>query len=273
MDSGLPQEMFQYYDKGGEAGRLSGGAGELERLRTQDLILRHLPPPPLLVLDVGGAAGVHALWLAKRDYDVHLIDPVPGHVEQARAASDAQPSHRLGSATTGDARELWHADTSVDAVLILGPLYHLTERADRMRALEEAYRVLRPGGVVFAAAISRFASMMSGLAIPDLLDDPDFVEIIRQDLRDGQHRNPTEKRYFTTSFFHHPDELRAEMVAAGFADTKIAAVEGPAMWTGSFDADWADAGKRALILEFLRTTEEEPTIIGSGSHFLGIAHR
>ncbi|MEQ7004820.1 hypothetical protein ABN028_01350 [Actinopolymorpha sp. B17G11] len=47
----------------------------------------------------------------------------------------------------------------------------------------------------------------------------------------------------------------------------------PAMWTGSFDADWADAGKRALILEFLRTTEEEPTIIGSGSHFLGIAHR
>ncbi|MGH3488308.1 MAG: class I SAM-dependent methyltransferase, partial [Actinopolymorphaceae bacterium] len=150
MDGGMPPEMFRYYADSGEAGRLSSGAGELEQVRTQDLLVRHLPAAPATVLDVGGAAGVHALWLAKRDYEVHLVDPVPGHVEQAQAASIAQPTHPLASATTGDARALRRPDASVDAVLLLGPLYHLTERADRLRALEEVHRVLRPGGVVFA---------------------------------------------------------------------------------------------------------------------------
>ena len=271
MSGGLPTEMFDFYSGYDEAGRLSKGAGELERVRTQDVVSRHLPPPPAVVLDIGGAAGVHALWLAKRGYTVHLSDPVPRHVEQAREASEAQAPHRLASCTVADARKVDHDDASVDAVLMLGPLYHLTDRDDRIRALSEARRVLRTGGVLVAAAVSRFASLLSGLAA-DLLGDPDFVEIIRQDLRDGQHRNSTDKDYFTTTFFHQPHELRSEVEEAGFSLGPLTAVEGPAMWVNGFDRAWADPDKRALILEFLRTTESEPAILATGSHFLAVAH-
>jgi ubiquinone/menaquinone biosynthesis C-methylase UbiE len=271
--SELPFEMFDHYDGDHEAQRLSQGAGELERIRTQNLIARGLPAPPAIVLDIGGAAGVHGLWLARLGYAVHLIDAVPRHVEQARAASSRQSGYPLASCATGDARHLEFHDAGADVVLLLGPLYHLTERQDRLQALTEAYRVLRPGGVLFAAGISRFASFLSGMSF-DLLVDPAFVEIVRQDLTNGQHRNPTNNpRYFTTAFFHHPDELKAELEFAGFSVEKIAAIEGPVEWMRSFEQQWRDAAQRALLLEFLRMCEEEPAIVATGSHFLGVGRR
>jgi ubiquinone/menaquinone biosynthesis C-methylase UbiE len=273
VSNGLPSEMFEHYEAFNEAARLSRGAGELERLRTQSLIERRLPQSPSIVYDVGGAAGVYALWLARKGHQVHLVDPVRNHVEQALQASAAQAAHPLASCTVGDGRELGCADRIADAVLLLGPLYHLIERSDRLKVLSEARRVLRPGGLVFAAAISRFASFLSGMT-HGLLEDPTFVDIIRRDLKDGQHRNPTNNPlYFTTAFFHHPDELRNEMEEAGFSVEKIAAIEGPAMWMKSFDSDWRNAERQALLLEFLSVTEEEPAIVASGSHFLAIGRK
>jgi ubiquinone/menaquinone biosynthesis C-methylase UbiE len=181
----LDREIAAHYTEVPERQRL--GPLSLERLRTWELLVRHLPAAPAVVLDVGGAAGVYALPLAARGYQVHLVDPMARHVEQAQEASGRQPETPLASATVGDARRLQWSDAGVDAVLLLGPLYHLTDRADRIRALGEARRVLRPGGVLVAAAISRFASMMDGL-LRGSLDDPAFGAIVDRDLRDGQHR-------------------------------------------------------------------------------------
>src|SRR5262249_25732135 len=154
--------------------------------------------------------GAYALPLAAEGYAVHLVDPVALHVEQARAASAAQPDAPLASAAVGDARELPLDDASADAVLLLGPLYHLTDAEDRARALREAHRVLRPGGLLAAAAITRFASTLDGIAQGFLLE-PGFEAIVERDLADGQHRNPGEHpRWFTTSYFHRPEELERE---------------------------------------------------------------
>src|SRR6185295_15870885 len=110
----------------------------------------------------------------------------------------------LASAAVGDARRLEAADNTADAVLLLGPLYHLTEREDRVKALSEAFRVLKPGGVLLAAAISRFASFLDGVR-HGFLADPIFVDLVRQDLATGQHRNPNHTAgYFSTAFFHQP---------------------------------------------------------------------
>jgi 2-polyprenyl-3-methyl-5-hydroxy-6-metoxy-1,4-benzoquinol methylase len=57
---------------------------QLERLRSRELILRHAPEPPAVVLDVGGAAGAYAFWLAELGYEVRLIDAVPRLIEIAR---------------------------------------------------------------------------------------------------------------------------------------------------------------------------------------------
>src|SRR5215471_16852722 len=148
-------EMREYYERGGEAGRLDEPRGELEFERTKEIILRHLPPPAATVADIGGGPGRYALWLAGLGYHVLHRDMIPLHVEQLAEASGADP--RIRSAVA-DARRLDLADDSADAVLLLGPLYHLGQRRDRLQALAEARRVLRAGGPVFAAAISRWAA-------------------------------------------------------------------------------------------------------------------
>src|ERR1039458_8664703 len=115
-----------------------------------ELLERLLPSPPAQVLDVGGGPGTYAAPLARRGYRVHLVDPVPLHVEQARQAAGSDPA--LGfTAAAGDARELAERAESQDAVLLFGPLYHLTEAAHRRQALAEAWRGLRAGGALVGA--------------------------------------------------------------------------------------------------------------------------
>lgn len=272
-------DIESYYAQGGERARLEEGYFPLERARTQEIVLRHLPPPPSVVLDVGGAAGAYALWLAARGHAVHLVDPVPLHVEQATQAS-ADAEHPLASIAIGDARALAHADASTDVVLLLGPLYHLTERADRVQALREAGRVLRPGGFAFVAAISRFASLVDNLArpevsgLPPVLADPAVERMVRQDLAGGAHRNPTSAaQYFTTAFFHHPDELAGEIRESGLALVDLLPVESLGAFTGGFERVWADAARRETLLDLVRQIEREPSLIGVSPHLLAIARR
>jgi len=266
-------EILGYYALGQEKERLTEGYFPLERARTQELVERHLPPPPGVVLDVGGGAGAYAFWLADRGYDVHLVDPVPLHVEQAQEASSARAARRLASARVGDARRLEFPDAFAGAVLLLGPLYHLTGREERVAALLEVRRVLKPGGVVFAAAISRFASLLDGLR-GAVFEHDAFLPIVERDLEDGQHRNHTGRaEFFTTAFFHHPDELAAEVKDAGFELGGVFAVEGLGAFLPDFRARWADEAARERLLGLLRRVESEPALLGASPHLLAVGRR
>ncbi|MEV0150569.1 MULTISPECIES: class I SAM-dependent methyltransferase [unclassified Nonomuraea] len=157
----VTRELLAYYEQDREHGRLREGRGRWEFWRTQDVLRRTLPPAPARVLDVGGGTGVHAEWLSADGYDVELLDPVPLHVERASQLHGV-------SARLGDARRLPVPDASVDAVLLLGPLYHLSERADRVRALSEARRAVRPGGLVAKSV----PSLLSGHLLTVAHRDP-----------------------------------------------------------------------------------------------------
>ncbi|MFZ0808472.1 MAG: methyltransferase domain-containing protein [Candidatus Sulfotelmatobacter sp.] len=266
-------EIVGHYSDVDEASRLRCGWFRLEHARTQELILRHLPPPPATIVDAGGASGIYACWLAQRGYQVHLLDPVLKHIQQARAASAQQPEHPLASAEVGDARHLPHPDASVDAILLLGPLYHLVERDDRIACLRESHRVLRPGGLVWGAAISRFASLFDSLS-SGFFGDPQFAPILERDLKEGQHRNPTTNPiYFTDAFFHRPGELSRELLAAGFQVVELLPIEGPGWMARNFDELWNDAAQRERLLAVLRTVEREPSIMGSTSHLMAIGRK
>jgi len=272
-DPGDDEDIVRYYGLGLERGRLDEAYFPLERARTRELIARHLDPGPGVVLDVGGAAGDYALWLASRGFSVHLVDPVPLHVEQARAAERELAGVRLASVSQGDARRLGFDDEIADAVLMLGPLYHLITAEDRRTALGEARRVLRPGGRLFAAAISRFASMIDGLRGP-VFDDETFARIVDRDLEDGQHRNETGKpEYFTTAYFHHPEELEREVRSAGFAVDGVFAVEGPGAGVAEFKGRWDDPRAREKLLALVRRVEREPSLLGASPHLLVAARR
>jgi len=268
----LPKEIAEHYGEGFESKRLFSGTGELERVRTESILARHLPPPPALVLDIGGAAGVYAIPLARLGYQVHLTDAMELHVKQAREAASAA-GVTLARIQVGDARRLDEESNSADAVLLFGPLYHLLERDDRMLALREAHRVLKPGGILLAAGISRFASLMDGFA-SGFFADPVFRSIVDGDLNAGRHQNPTTNPfYFTTAYFHRPEELQEEVRAAGFADVKILAVEGP-VWSGAgFAKAWADSMQRRDLLGFLERVEGEASILGASAHLIALATR
>jgi SAM-dependent methyltransferase len=198
---------------------------------------------------------------------------MPLHVEQAREASARQRDHPLASVRLGDARRLDTADASADAVLLMGPLYHLTERGERLMALREARRVLRPGGLVVAVGISRFASLFSGLAA-DLLGEPEAATIVADDLRSGQHRNPTPRpEWFTTAYFHHPEELPAEVREAGFEIVETVGIEGMGWILPDLPRRWADPAAREHLLAAARAVEREPSLLGTSAHIMTVGRR
>jgi ubiquinone/menaquinone biosynthesis C-methylase UbiE len=285
-----------HYSAGYERARLfPGGTPALEFVRSLELLDRLLPAPPAQVLDVGGGPGTYAAPLARRGYRVHLVDPMPLHVEQAREVAAAVatesrglPGHRgvpggsppqistaggdpaAFTAVVGDARDLPAPDGSQDAVLLLGPLYHLTQAEHRLQALAEAWRVLRPAGRLVAVAVSRFASLLDGL-YQDWLDDPQFRQIVDQDLASGQHRNPDpvgRPERFTTAYFHTPDGLASEVEQAGFTGTVLYGVEGPG---GPLRQDWADPRRREQILFAARAVETQPSMLGFSLHVIAAA--
>jgi SAM-dependent methyltransferase len=255
-------EILEYYGRGIELDRLATGAGRLEFLRTWDLLTRVLPPAPARVVDVGGATGVYAAPLAGAGYSVRVVDPIPAHV----AASGALPGV---TAIVGDARDLPEETASADAVLLLGPLYHLSDRADRVQAWREATRVARPEGVVAGAVITRFASLFDGIA-RGFFTEPEFRGLVEGALADGVHRNPGNRlRWFTDAYFHRPEEAPVEAADAGLADIRTAAVEGPIWMTGArLDDFLADAELTRIMMDMLRRVEDEPSIFGASSHLL-----
>ncbi len=263
--------MTHYGERYQERDRLFRGAGGiLELARSRELIQRHMPPPPGVVLDVGGGPGLYACWLAREGYEVHLVDPVPIHVQQADEASRGQPATPLAGVHLGDARALAQESGSCDSLLLMGPMYHLTDRGDRLIALREARRVLRPDGLIFVSAVNRFASLLAGLT-RGLIDDPYFCEILEQDLRDGQHRNPRgAPDYFTTAFFHTPEELEDEMREAGFTLAETVAVQGPGWMAKDFTDRWADPTRRKQLMDLIRKVEHEHAAMWTSPHMMAI---
>jgi SAM-dependent methyltransferase len=260
------EAVLRHYETNREEQRITAGLGRLELERTQEILRRHLPPPPARLLDAGGGTGVHAAWLAADGYLVHVVDLSPRHVEKVRA--DLGP---LGvTAELGDARHLDLSDDSVDAVLLFGPLYHLTDRADRLQALREASRIVHPGGIVAVAAINRFASLLDGL-VRGFLFDPEFRRMVERDLVDGQHRNPDDRpHWFTTAYFHRPEELRRELEDVGLSVIDLVGVEGLAGWLGHLADAWETDEGRETILYASREIESEPTLLGMSAHLLAV---
>ena len=254
-------DIEEFYTSGyDEVDRLHISAvGRLERVRTQELLLRHLPPVPARVLDVGGGPGVYAAWLASLGYEVTLVDPVARHVEQAS-------EHGTFAVELGDARALLATDASVDVVLLMGPLYHLLDPADRAKALAEARRVVRPGGLIVGAFISRHAPIID-VAAKLLINDDEMFDRLRR-LRHEGHNDA--RHGFTAAYFHTVEEIRADFAAAGLDDPVVYGIEGPLLGLISSRlvdnrADVFEAALRAA-----RLVEDDPAMLAANGHLLAV---
>ena len=249
------RNVAEFYEGYNEGDRLfDRPQGRLERARIQSLITRFMPPPPARVLDVGGAEGVHSEWMATRGWEVELFDLTPKHVEAASSVGTFK-------AELADARELPRDNEYADGVALLGPLYHLCAREDRMAALRESRRVLRPGGTLLAAAISRYRFMYEPHPLRDGAARLEFLKQIQSNegrvvFGDGAEFN---------AFYHLPHELKGEVEEAGFCDVRVLAVEG---------FGWpAGCEPTAENLQALEILEETDAALGSTWHFVAAGRR
>lgn len=267
MSEGIDGNVLDYYERGGESDRLTRTAhGRLEFWRTRIILRSLLGRAPQRILDVGGGMGVHARWLAEDGHDVTVIDPVPSHVEAAAALPGV-------TAVLGDARRLEAAPCSVDAVLLLGPLYHLTSHHDRVTAIAEAARVTRPGGLVAAATISRHAAWLDAARRASFGDDVEdaLLRLVAQTGVIDPHRFGSPN--FTTAFTHLPGQADAEFTHAGLAAPMTVAVEGAAWLVADLGSIMDDDVARERMMAGLAAMEREPSLLGVSSHLLTFARR
>lgn len=277
MDHGPPTAadeeaaVLAYYARDQEHDRLADGTGRLEFLRTLEVVARTLPTPPATVADIGGGPGRYTDHLLGLGHRVVHRDLVDHHVDRVRGRHPTgSPAGDRLDAAVGDARDLDLADRSVDAALLLGPLYHLAERADRVQVLREAGRVVRPGGPVHAAAISRWAVRLDGIVVNRLdADDPQALAAAAEAERTGVLRPLFEGSF--NGYLHTPDELRDEVAAAGLVLTDLVSVEGIGFALHDLDRRLADPLERDRLLTALRVTESAPELLGVGPHLLAVA--
>jgi SAM-dependent methyltransferase len=261
MGGGQDEVVDYYTNQYREDLRFRTHAGNrLEWLRTNE-ILDELLPPRSRVLDVGGGPGAYGRALTTAGHRVRLLDLTPAHVTAARTGEPPV------EADIADARALPEADGTYDATLLLGPLYHLLDRDDRIRALSEAARVTRPGGLVLAAAISRFAGPLQFAAWGKFTGP--WVERSRLLIDDGVH-DPAVG--FTTAYFHRAEDLLAECADAGLTDVDLHGVEGP-VWHAAEAARTTEDAEAVFegALELARIYSREWALIAASAHFLAVA--
>jgi SAM-dependent methyltransferase len=236
-----------------------------------------LPSPPGRVLDVGGGPGRYSIYLTQMGYRVTLLDisqrSLDVALEKSVAAGIYLPSPIRGDAVSlpdraPDAPEDFSG--LFDAVLLMGPLYHLLRGEDRLAAVREAFRVLRPGGLIFAAFLTRYAPLRDvAIHSPGWIHDhPErYLQLIEQGI------NPAhETSTFPDSYFAHPDEIEPAMALGGFHMEALQGCEG--ILAGHEEAvneiegelwnDWVELNYRA---------GREPTLRGASDHLLYVGSK
>ncbi len=170
-------DIRSFYDRNveNEHGRLE--RHPIERDVTWRFLDRYLPSSGK-ILDIGAATGVYTIPLAKKGFSVTAVDFSPNLIETCRDRIRELGLKNKVTCLVSDARNLSQVtDTDFDAVLLMGPLYHLVEEEDRKTALKEVYRRMKPGGAIFSAFISRY-----GFWSDVMHTIPHFIEY-REDVR------------------------------------------------------------------------------------------
>ena len=271
------------YNAGAERNRLRTGIGIIEFERTKEILLDKLSPPPAVIYDIGGAYGEYAWWLASLGYEVHLFDLSETNIRMSAELSDEYPGLSLKSAEVCDARAIARPDKSADAVLLMGPLYSITEYEERILTIMESRRVLKDNGVLFSAALTPYSVLVARLAAYHRddakkrteLDDPTVIAMIERALDDGCYINP-ERRIASglgSSHLHTAKALREELLCGGFETLSVHGVMGGAWLAPNIEKLLATPKTRETLMKTVRMLDMHEEIIGLSGHLLAVSRK
>lgn len=235
---------------------------------TMRALVDHLPPPPASIVDIGGGPGRYSIALARKGYEVTLVDLSRESLDLAKKNAD-EAGVELSTIIHQDATELSDLDdASFDSTLLFGPLYHLLEKEERITAIREARRVLKPGSMSFATFITRFAPFRHSAS-----GEPDWViehnEYALDLLESGKHEKGES---FPSAYFAHPNEIKPLMEDCGFSTIGMIGCEGIVAGhedkVNEFEGDdwekWVDLNYRL---------GQDPALFGASDHMLYIGKK
>ena len=279
----IDKAVLAGYNAGIERDRLRTGIGILEFERTKEILLEKLPKPPAVIYDIGGAYGEYAWWLASLGYTVHLFDLSETHIAMSAELAAEYPGTKLASAVVCDARSVPMPEKSADAVLLMGPLYSITEYEERILAIKESCRLLKDNGLLFSAALTPYSVLVSRLDVYRVddtkkrreLEDPAVIAIIERALEDGCYENP-EKRIASglgSSHLHTAKALREELLRSGFDTDSVHGVMGGAWLAPNLDALLENPETKEVLMKTIRMLDTHEEIIGLSGHLLAVSHK
>ena len=244
---------------------------QLERDITWRYLEKYLPPPGMKVLEIGAATGRYTMELARRGYSVLAVDIASDLVARAKTRIDDLGLGSRVEFRVGDVRTCSDIpESSFDAALVMGPLYHLVLQEDRELVLERVFKFLKPGGVVFSAWISRFGIFGDNLKkMPGLIFKKEAVESILErgcDL-DLFHPKSNFRGYFATA-----DEIAPIHEKTGFGTLALAGTE-PAISADDASYNCLEGERRQLWLDLLFKLSAEPSMIASSRHMLYVGKK
>ena len=271
------------YNAGIERDRLRTGIGLIEFERTKEILLEKLPKPPAVIYDIGGAYGEYAWWLASLGYEVHLFDLSETNIAMSAELAEEYSGVNLVSAMVSDARSIPRSDKSADAILLMGPLYSITEYEERILAIEECGRLLKDDGILFSAALTPFSVLVPRIALYHIddtakrreLDDPAVISMIERALEDGCYCNPEKKiaSGLGSSHLHTAKALREELSEGGFATATVHGIMGGAWLAPNLDELLANEETKALLMKTVRMLDTREEIIGLSGHLLAVSRK
>jgi 2-polyprenyl-3-methyl-5-hydroxy-6-metoxy-1,4-benzoquinol methylase len=247
--------------------------GRLEFEVNKSWIQRNLPPPGARVLDLGGGPGRYSIWLAQLGYRVTLADLSTDLIEIAQEkATEAEAEIEAFVQTNAiDLKEL--DDDSFDAVLCMGPMYHLLDEKDRHSCAKQLFRVARGGAPVFVAFINRLPVARGMLAeIPPL---PAAIEpLLTRWFETGVFVAPG-RGFFTDSYYAHPDEVKPLLEGAGFRTQELIGSEtvlgGSEALLDSLHEKQPHLSE--WVMDRLIEVAREPSVVGAAWHLLYIGRK
>lgn len=242
---------------------------QLERDITWRYLEDYLPPHGS-ILEIGAATGIYTIDLAKRGYGVTAVDFSPELIEKCRIRVVDEGLTEKVRLVVADARNLGEMATEgFDAALLMGPLYHLVEKEDRETAISEAYRWLKPGGVIFSSYIPRLGILGDILKVqPQWIENQAEVRsILEHGLNPENQRNGEFRGYFTCI-----SEVSQLHESLGFETLVVAGVE-PAISSDDESYNRLEGKQRKLWLDLLYEVSSEKSTIGASRHILYIGKK
>jgi SAM-dependent methyltransferase len=271
------------YNAGIERDRLRTGMGLIEFERTKEILTEHLPKPPAVIYDIGGGYGEYAWWLASLGYEVHLFDLSETNIAMSRELAAEYPHTALASSMVCDARMIPRECKTADAILLMGPLYSITDYKERLLALKECYRLLKDDGILFSAAITPYGALIARITAYRAsdsrksfeLDDPAVLAMMERALSDGCYENPERKLSagLGSSHMHTAKALREELSAVGFKTLSVHGVMGGAWLAPNLHDLMTTPATKETLMKTVRLLDTHEEIIGLSGHLLAISKK